>query len=1426
MPFSFPTVAQAQAGGAAIAPNALPVLRGVVSGRAVVNAPVAGAARSLMTIDQSTQRAIIDWRSFNIGSASEVQFRQPNSTASALNRIYDANPSVIRGKLTANGQVLLINQNGILFDRGAQVNVQSLVASTLNLSNQRFLSGVLSAGGLTTPAFAGGYDELGNTLPARPDGTQPAPLSLGSFGDAASPAPSLKASAGGSIMLFAPNIDNNGGVIRAPDGQVILAAGNKVYLALSDDSSDLTLRGFVVEVEAPRDAAGLNLSHLIRNAGDVSADRGNVTLAALAVNQAGRISAKTAVQSNGSIYLKANARVAPAEGQPADTTAVQAGSVKFEAGSVTEVVPDAADKTTIPDSQSYLPYRGVISVAGRTIENSGTVQAAGGRISLNASDSVDPTSARVYLGAGSTTSVAGAWADVDVQKNVQSFRVTSNELRNSPDQKTSVLRGALVTVDLRQDNAILELGGYRGIVARTVAEKAAAGGELQIASSGSVVQRSGAVIDASGGGYRYGAGTVGTTKLLGEDGKIYDIATAPEQRRYTALLDRYERTSTRWNQTTSIANPLGALGVLQDAYAQGLSGGLVTINSSAGLVLDGSLLGGVTVGPRQLASAPRGATLRVGEYLPSQRNFAEGQRIGNVTVQQRASDTLGAAFGAGTALTTAQRDAFNLSADQIFGASTSSGQDLAETGFGSVELNANGRIVVASDTKIVSQVGGELILRSPQIDIAGDIRLPGGSLTVQPVVPSGDPISTELGNVTERVLVRGGADLSTAGTWVNTSNADGSFVGMPVPSGRLVATSITATTANATSVSKAIDGGNLTFQIDDPLYQARFERGSSLDVGGGASIASNKRVTGGKGGKLAIANGVGNPSTSDWLQADLRGYALGTGGELTLGLARAVIDSDAAQGVLPAATTRLGTSLFSDFGFSKITVNATDGIDITAGTPVLVQQKNWVIDPVSAAQQTSGTAIASFGSLQVLPDAQRSAASVSLAVRGGGEATQPSLNVRDGASIVTDPRGEVSLASISNLAIDGRISAPGGRIGLTLNGPVDLSAADLRIGAGSELSVAGTFVAAPNDLGLVQGSLINGGSITLDARRAGLQIDAGSILDVSGASQTVDVAMSGKQPGYTKQTLDGHAGTLTLRSQGHTVLDGTFVGQGGTTAAAGGSFVLESNRADGLSTLPDARRIVVTSGNSVVPAEVGISDAALDVAKLTASGFEKLRLQSEDRIEFRGASTLNFERGIRLDAPLIDVTDTSVVTLQGSTVSLGQTLGERQLQSTGDVPVWLMTSGTASPVLATRSGEGELRVKAGSVDLFGSITVNGARRTRIESDSDIRLVGRAITLESSSGGQQTSRQIGGLTSAGNLELVASQIAPATRTAYAFAVKDQPSGSDTAGGYIRIAGNGQAPSTLYSAGGKVSFSAETITQGGTVRAPLGAIDMKA
>jgi magnesium/cobalt transport protein CorA len=91
---SLPDSSQAQAAGSVLPARTLPVPRAVVGGRAVITTPAAGA-RPVLTVDQATQRAIIDWKSFNISRDSEVIFRQPNSTASALNRIYSAKRSMM-----------------------------------------------------------------------------------------------------------------------------------------------------------------------------------------------------------------------------------------------------------------------------------------------------------------------------------------------------------------------------------------------------------------------------------------------------------------------------------------------------------------------------------------------------------------------------------------------------------------------------------------------------------------------------------------------------------------------------------------------------------------------------------------------------------------------------------------------------------------------------------------------------------------------------------------------------------------------------------------------------------------------------------------------------------------------------------------------------------------------------------------------------------------------------------------------------------------------------------------------------------------------------------------------------------------------------------------------------------------------------------
>ena len=112
------------------APDALPEGGRVVAGNADI-----GRTDSTLSIHQSTDRAAIDWETFDVGSDAHVEFLQPSNSSVTLNRVTGSNASQIFGRITANGQVFLINPNGIVFGAGAQVNVGGLVASTLNMSD-------------------------------------------------------------------------------------------------------------------------------------------------------------------------------------------------------------------------------------------------------------------------------------------------------------------------------------------------------------------------------------------------------------------------------------------------------------------------------------------------------------------------------------------------------------------------------------------------------------------------------------------------------------------------------------------------------------------------------------------------------------------------------------------------------------------------------------------------------------------------------------------------------------------------------------------------------------------------------------------------------------------------------------------------------------------------------------------------------------------------------------------------------------------------------------------------------------------------------------------------------------------------------------------------------------------------------------------
>jgi trimeric autotransporter adhesin len=201
-------------------------------------------AGAITTIRQSSPTLSLNWKSFNIAPQETVDFLQPSASAIAINRIFDTNGSQILGHLDANGQVYLINANGILFGKGAQVNVAGLVASTLNVSDlamsgaTRSFSGdstasVVNAG--TINASGGGYVALvGNHVSNQ--GTIIA--QMGTVALAAGSAATITF-AGNSLLHMqvdqsvVNSVAENGGLIRADGGQVIMTAGAKNTLLAS-----------------------------------------------------------------------------------------------------------------------------------------------------------------------------------------------------------------------------------------------------------------------------------------------------------------------------------------------------------------------------------------------------------------------------------------------------------------------------------------------------------------------------------------------------------------------------------------------------------------------------------------------------------------------------------------------------------------------------------------------------------------------------------------------------------------------------------------------------------------------------------------------------------------------------------------------------------------------------------------------------------------------------------------------------------------------------------------------------------------------------------------------------------------------------------------------------------------------------------------
>ncbi|MEY3760815.1 MAG: hypothetical protein RIR39_2306, partial [Pseudomonadota bacterium] len=178
--------------------NALPTGGQVTAGNAAIVTDVSSPNAPVLNVNQTSQRAIVNWDKFDLGSAATVNFNQPNAQASTLNRISNANPSYIHGKINAPGEVILVNNAGVYFTKNANIDVGAIVATTHNISDADYLAGKAN------------YDRNGATGKVINEGN-------------------IKTSLGGYVALLAPEVINSG-VIVAQMGTVVMAAGERITL--------------------------------------------------------------------------------------------------------------------------------------------------------------------------------------------------------------------------------------------------------------------------------------------------------------------------------------------------------------------------------------------------------------------------------------------------------------------------------------------------------------------------------------------------------------------------------------------------------------------------------------------------------------------------------------------------------------------------------------------------------------------------------------------------------------------------------------------------------------------------------------------------------------------------------------------------------------------------------------------------------------------------------------------------------------------------------------------------------------------------------------------------------------------------------------------------------------------------------------------
>jgi filamentous hemagglutinin len=1333
------------------------------------------SANNRMTVTQDQSRVVIDWNTFNIGADAWVRFDQKgNKDWAALNIIRDANPTQIYGKLTADGKVYLINQNGILFGPGSRVNVNTLAASSLNIKPEDFIQGInqFRADAGSTPGAVSNHGAI-------QAGIDP------ETGKLTNP---------GAVFLIGPTVENNG-TIDAPYGQVGLVAGTSVMLA-PDQNSETSGRWALVARVQESPGQAWNMAE-----GRLTADGGMVGMYGGTVQQDGMIRSITAIKRNGQIELMASDRIVTGAGSitatpVSDSTDTVNSASEFRKGSI---VLSGLNSSTATVSR---------------VELNGAISAPGGNVQVAAAE-------RVYLGDGSSIDVSGVWNDKEAMDSTVTSQYTSVVLRDAFQQKDGTVKGASVTVDPLSGASFGDVSDSLSSRDVTARERSTAGGTITISAlNGDIIGRSGSLLDFSGGGTRYGTGTVATTKLVSGN-RVYDISNAPQNIAYDRVLGSYRLTSKKYGVVSDFTGLYyGGSSRLNDFarnFTEGSNAGSLTLRARS-LTLDGQLNGNVTKGFYQtLAAEPVdkfGRQTASGLREPAGGTLVIGQQPGGDDIS---SDlvTRRVVVAAGTAPL-----APDFTADSPVNAEKTtilSAEALNAAGLSNLQIYANTSISTEPGANIDLRAGASLKAEARRIEHLGSINAPAGTVTLtardnMTSYQQGNPDYAFDAPYNSKVFLGESSTISVAGERVdNTLAARGA--GAPIAFGHVNGGTIEIKDKSSSDLqgqSMGAQGLVIDRVADLDKKGAVLDvKEAVLDVSGGYQVNPNGSITGGDAGAISlqgstlIANG------------DFRGQALPgrKGGTVTLQAANvevaASVPASPPAGFrtvdpLPAALKDrlvVADNRFDDTGMTTINLKSANDLAVDDGVTLTPSRRKMELpsavkehltsQTVDNFYATAGGRVGSDGTVSL--DAV-GASAIGLAagqsLDGSNSQLEPTngnarVSVSAGATVQAAPEGQIALTA-PGIVMNGILDAPAGSIGLTSG------SFDLQVGTGARVSAAGFNLPVSTSVGtgIAAGyAPKNGGTVTLAANNGNVVLASGSVVDVSG-SQPVAVRVANGDSIPATVTAAGDPGSVTISSLGNFTGSRSLKAESFLEGRPGGTLnVTRSSRTDGLTLTADS------------------------LAAYQSAGFDALSFKSNRALNLSGAigtaeQPLQVARSLTLDAP-------EVVGNGGNQFNIASPW------------IRLANSSDCQPVATPAAGAASLSLSGRYLDVDGDVALSGFREVKLEAAQDIRLGDREY---------QTPKRFwsGRLATAGDLTLKAERIYPnMSQSSLADSngnVQPIAIPSDfiiTSGGRVTTLPAGDTPydGPVYSAGGSLTINATGgIEHNGALLAPMGKITL--